>query len=277
MATPLHRINPPSASVVTVTPELAKLWLEHNKVNRKVRDARVRRYAKDMSDGQWRLTGEAIKFSHDGTMIDGQHRCWAVIESGVHVPMFVISGLDGDTQGVIDSGSARTAADNLHMAGIKNANLVASIARRRISLRNFNDVTNSEVYDYVHKHRADLDEAVAIAHRCANKCDIVPSVAGLAAWRIAEVHGWRVANEFFTAASEKVGLAPGDPVIAMTDWFAERRRKKVGARHYPLEAQLSVIIRAFNYRYQNRPLRQIKASSAVAAGTVIPIPAVVSK
>lgn len=258
----------PSASVVYVTPEMAERWLGKNHVNRNIRNNRVGKYASDMANGKWQITGEAIKFDRAGSLVDGQHRLWAVVESGCTVPMFVVRGLDENTQIVLDSGSARTSADNLHMMGVKNAHLVSSIARRRISLTGFNDVSNSEVYDYVLEH-PEIAEAARIAARYANRCDVIPSTAGLAAWSIAEIHGWVTSEEFFHAAAEKIGLTPGDPVLAMTAFFAEQRRNR---RKLTIEAQLSVIIRAFNYRYEGKQWRTVRVNSPGANGGIIPIP-----
>lgn len=276
MTSPLRSVDSelkPSATVVFVTPEMAERWLGRNKVNRNLRNNKVRAYAGDMQRGKWRLTGEALKFSRSGDLIDGQHRCWAIIESCATVPMFVVRGLDEDTQIVLDSGAARTAADNLAMAGHRNAHLIASIARRRISPTRFNDVTNTEVYEYVQDHPDEVSTAANIARRYATRCDIIPSTAGVAAWRIADVHDWNIADEFFSAAAEKVGLSPGDPVLAMTAFFSEARRVR---RKLSLEAQLSVIIRTFNYRWQRKTLRLIKLSSPKGDGRMIPVPDVLS-
>lgn len=265
--TPLPK---PAASIVYVTPEMAERWLGMNKVNRNIRNSRVAQFARDMQRGHWHLTGEAVKFGKSGNLLDGQHRLRAVIESGCTVPMFVVRGIDDDAQTVLDTGSARTAADNLGMQGYKNAQLVASIARRRISLTGFNDVTNSEVFEYVEEN-PDIMEAALVARRYAKRCDIIPSTVGLAAWLIAETHDWFTADAFFNAAAEKIGLAPGDPVLAMTSFFAEQRRNR---RKLTLEVQLSVIIRAFNYRHANKPWRSVRVVSPGPNGGIIPIPPV---
>lgn len=258
----------PAALVMQVTPGIAEYWLGKNHVNRNARDRVIDRFVNDMKNGKWQITGEAIKFDRTGRLIDGQHRLKAVVKSGCTVPMFVVRGLSEETQIVLDSGAARTAADNLHMIGVRNANLVASIARRRISLTDIDSVSNSDVFDYVQAH-PEINEASRIARRYAKGCDIAPSTVGLAAWVIAEQHGWEVAEEFFNAAAEKVGLSAGDPVLAMTAFFSEQRRNR---RKLKLQSQLSVVIRAFNYRYRGEPWRTVRVNSPGANGGVIPIP-----
>ena len=68
----------PSASLVYVTPDMAKRWLSKNTGNRPVKKAKVAQYARDMTEGRWEITGEAVKFAQSGRLIDGQNRLHAV-------------------------------------------------------------------------------------------------------------------------------------------------------------------------------------------------------
>jgi hypothetical protein len=98
-------------TLMDVTPELATKWLEGNVHNREIRQGVVARYAADMKAGEWMLTHQGIAFDDEGTLIDGQHRLWAVIESGVTVRTLVTRGADLASQLVIDDHLKRTALD----------------------------------------------------------------------------------------------------------------------------------------------------------------------
>lgn len=100
-----------------VNPTLATLWLEKNTKNRPVHDSKVKLYAERMRAGEWRLNGEAVIFDKNGDLIDGQHRLWAVIESGVTVQMLVVRGVDPDVRPTIDTGLSRSIRDVLAMQG----------------------------------------------------------------------------------------------------------------------------------------------------------------
>lgn len=102
----------PSVKIVTVTPEMAAKWLESNTHNRKLLKTRVQGLARAMTQGDWRLNGDAIRFYEDGRVADGQHRLSACVKSGVSFQTIVIDGLKEDVSPTIDKGATRTTADN---------------------------------------------------------------------------------------------------------------------------------------------------------------------
>lgn len=101
----------------TITPEIARDWLQHNIQNRAVKPWRVTGYAEDMKAGRWPLNGETIKFDEDGRLIDGQHRLLACIEAGIPFTSLVVRGLHPTARRTVDGGIIRTPADVLRMEG----------------------------------------------------------------------------------------------------------------------------------------------------------------
>ena len=116
--------------VESVTPKKAEKYLAtgEGKNFRRISERRVKLYAQDMTDGKWALTGESIVFNTAGELIDGQHRLWAVIESGATVQMLVVEGVKSALH--IDSGRPRTMAGWLEHVGYTNANLLAAALAR---------------------------------------------------------------------------------------------------------------------------------------------------
>lgn len=103
--------------VISLTPALAGQYLAANTKNRHVRPTVVDRYARDMAAGQWEFNGETIKIADDGTVIDGQHRLLAVVQSGVTILVVIVTGLPLETQDTIDRGAPRNLADALRLRG----------------------------------------------------------------------------------------------------------------------------------------------------------------
>lgn len=94
--------------VVDITPEIAKEWLTHyNTHNRKRIDSHVEYLANEMTSGRWRLTHQGIAFSSNRVLLDGQNRLWAVIVSGVTVPMRVFFNEPTEAMEVLDTGQRR--------------------------------------------------------------------------------------------------------------------------------------------------------------------------
>lgn len=97
--------------VVSVTPEIARKWLGRNAGNRPLKMAHVARLASAIRNGKWKLTGDPVRFSDTGKLIDGQHRLQAIVDAEMTVQCVVMHGLNDDIFDVIDSGSPRSKAD----------------------------------------------------------------------------------------------------------------------------------------------------------------------
>lgn len=117
--------------VVLITPKIADELLRKNKTNRKVQQAVVDQYARDMRNQRWATTHQGILLGAEDCVIDGQHRLLAIVKSGVHQRMMVtrderlVSPLDLP----IDTGSKRSHA---FILGVDVA--LAALARFSLSI-----------------------------------------------------------------------------------------------------------------------------------------------
>jgi hypothetical protein len=119
-----------TVEVVTITPPMAREWLEFNTGNfRILDDARVAAYASDIANGAWDLNGAAIVFGDDGELMDGQHRLFAVIKANKSIESVVARGIDSNAGAHVDRGKPRTVAQWIRRSGVKNATTVAAVSR----------------------------------------------------------------------------------------------------------------------------------------------------
>lgn len=103
-----------------IDPKSAEHLLTFNHPNnRKPSDKVVQRLAKDMSEGRWRLNGEAIVFDTLGHLVNGRHRLNAVILSGVTIETAIVTGVDPDSLSTFDQHNKRSVVASANMAGIK--------------------------------------------------------------------------------------------------------------------------------------------------------------
>jgi hypothetical protein len=270
-----------TGTVVYVTPDMAFEWLENNQCNRPLRHNLIDKYARDMKNGKWRLNGESIIRTRKGELYDGQHRLWAIVETAMTIAIFVVTGdLDRDDQAVMDSGGNRGAADNLHMGGVKNSKLVSALARLAImydvtgNLNRGYSPTHSEIYEWIDEHSIEAELAAGTAARYKSHLHCAPSMIALSTYLIGrETDDWEGVDDFWRAAATKVGLAAGDPVLALEKRFGDDRI----ARITPVpQAQLSAIVRAWNYRRAGKKLAMVKYESPGEKDRWVPVPAIAS-
>ena len=104
------------------------MMLAQNEDNRRVRREIVLKYAKEMTEGRWKEdTGETIKISKDGVLLDGQHRLLALVKSEKSIHFHVSSEMDSDIFGFIDQGAVRNGVDVFEISDIPRANVIPSI------------------------------------------------------------------------------------------------------------------------------------------------------
>lgn len=100
-----------NSEVLTITPKVAEYLLNLNWIeNRPLLDATVAKYAAAIKHGHWKLNGEPIIVANNGTMIDGQHRLYAVVEADKPIDALVTFGVDYDVVNTINCGRPRTMA-----------------------------------------------------------------------------------------------------------------------------------------------------------------------
>lgn len=172
----------PTPRVVKITPKLAEEILDKNTLNRPLRSGRVERYSADMKAGNWKLNGESIKITADHQLLDGQHRLFAVIDSGVTIESLIVEGLDADVMATIDTGAQRSFSDVLAIGKGKNTTIAAGATRwvawyksGRRGHPNSGNVTHTEMLR-VFEANPDLSTAAAAIGSSKARRFVPPSI-----------------------------------------------------------------------------------------------------
>lgn len=263
MTTTPHAL-PDAGQVVRVGPELAQTYLARNVHNRPLRQRHVALYAADMTAGNWRYTGEPIKFDRDGHLIDGQHRLAAIVAAGVTLPLLVVRGLDPDAQHVMDTNIKRTVSDALALDGHKSTTALASTARllilwdsgRVAATGQSAMVTSAQSVAYVNAN-PDIHRAVDMAVSLRKKIDLPVSVMGAAWLRFARIDV-EATHQFFDDLANHRTTGEGDPRRALLHRLNAilRDRERV-----PRQAFLSMLVRTWNATRDGRELQRIQWTS----------------
>lgn len=148
------------SEILNVTPQQAEEWLKKNERNRPLMQTRVDTYARDMLADCWRLTHQGVAFTADGTLVDGQHRLAAVVQSGKTVEMLVTHDAPEESRYVVDVHGARKIHDVLTIATGRNySRLAVAMSRIIHSLGNAHSTTLTvdEIRSLVDTHREGID------------------------------------------------------------------------------------------------------------------------
>ncbi|WP_228981340.1 hypothetical protein [Streptomyces sp. DH12] len=255
----------PSAAVVDVTPDLARLWLRDNTHNRKLRERAVNDYARDMAAGHWALNGEAIKFATDGTVLDGQHRLHAVVKAGVTVSMLVVTGLPPSAQDTMDSGRKRTTGDVMGLRNEANAPTLAAILRRvwlwnqgNHRLKGRETPTTAECAALLAAH-PELRRSAEIATRVRNVFPHIPQSVLGTAHHLFNTIDPDLTAVFFQRLADGAELPLGHPILALRARVTSERLDNVRMSE---DRHLAYLIRTWNAVRDGRDLGRLVHNSS---------------
>ena len=227
------------AKVEWIDPKKAIKLLETVEDNRRVKQATVSFYAHEIRTGQWVVNGQGIIIDEDGRMIDGQHRCWSVVETGTGVPILVVRGVSRDVFDTLDTGMVRSTEDvvgiSFDMTGTRHARALAVAGRSLMCMNSKNPqynamganrrFTHREVTDYVRDHKTLLDSVEWILSFPSRGLPM--SVGSLVAMHTEMCKlDFDVANDFMQKVITGQNLQHGDAELVLREVFASRDKRR---------------------------------------------------
>jgi len=233
-----------TSSIITLTPAKAQRLLDNMVCNRKLDIQKVEDYTRAIKDGRWQVSGQGIILTQDGRMLDGQHRCQAVIRSGQSIQILEVRGVQLSAFDVMDDGKKRSAADVVGLRGIANAKTTASILpylwreKHGVALNGWARMSLREASQLIDQN---TDVAVSAHWVVGNKGRIgkraCGGVLGYAHWKAGRINIFN-RDEFFARFSDGVGLGANSPILRL-------REGLLAAEHNPA-TELGSIILAWN-------------------------------
>jgi hypothetical protein len=236
------------SATVTVTPDLAKIWMQLNERNRPESEAQIAFIAGQLKAGEFDLNGETVKFAYDLRLLDGQTRLEACIRTGISFPTVVVWGLDHPAQETVDIGRKRTAAHTLAMRDYTDPNNLAAAVNLIWAVKNGTlhrskeyRLTPKELYATIDAHHAGVYDALKIAYDSRREVPMTKSAA--AALRYLVLEAGRTpersyGEEFWTLLVTGEHSTPHDPVWVLRERLhaeavarAKRRGKSLAVRH----------------------------------------------
>lgn len=155
-------------TIETISPGVAKSYLEKNKCNRSMSRLHKDKLSRAMQAGEFRTTHQGIAFDVNGDLVDGQHRLTAVVDSGKTVTMLVTRGLPMEAKPLVDNQiRTRSIFDGLSMAGdtwiSRDAVTVSRLWMQLLSQGRHSTPSYHEVRDFIDGHKDSIHAAITAA------------------------------------------------------------------------------------------------------------------
>jgi hypothetical protein len=249
----------PFAQVIEITPEMAQNYLSANNNNRPLSKSLAQKYAKQMANGDWYITGQGISLAADGSVLDGQHRLQGVIEHNSPVKMLVMYNCDKESFTVLDTGRSRNATDVLKIAGCDNHTKIISAGLRLVIpllvnpgkwFASSQGITNKQIRQMWEDNKDLCSWAAATANMNNNR--IFSKSVFFTFLYFADSRGWNheILERFTEDFVECAGLEKGSPILAYRNYIAAYRQQ-VNMNQQRLAA-LSSLIKCFNQTMENK-------------------------
>lgn len=219
--------------IVTVTPEMAVQILERNELNRPLNDQHVHRIARQITEGKWKFNGDTIKISSDHSVVDGQHRLWAIIEAKQAVDTIIVTGIERDAFATIDTlRKPRSGSDVIALAGtLKYRNMIAAalgwlIRYQRGVLQTYNQpqnkVENSDIEAAFKEHPG----IVRAVERCMPLRGLAnPGIVAFAYYVALDRNGL-LAEKLVDTLIDPAGVSINDPLFRLRSYFTSDHHKR---------------------------------------------------
>jgi hypothetical protein len=246
------------AKLVTITPKIAEQLLERNGSNRPLSPKKVGDYAADMKLDRWKANGETMKIDWNGDIQDGQHRLWAVLESGVTIKTWIIYNCDPADFTTIDRGKTRNLRDAVAVhEGRKDPTLSAALRwvwRMDVhQMAQGFEPTHDDILGFL-ADNPEIRDSCAVADGYTKMFLSRGQMAALH-FVFARVGGRDVADTFIERFALGASLMPGDAVLQLRDRFLADLAR---ARHSLPVEKMAIVVKTWNIdRGKSRPLRNL--------------------
>lgn len=250
-----------SAGIVKMTPTKAKRILKQNDRNRSLRPLYVNQLAEAMRKGDWVVNGEPIQIAFDGSLLNGQHRLYAIVESGVTVSVLLVEGLPMAAQKTMDVGARRTLSDVLVLHGeadARNLGAVLSLLYKhrkgvRLDHSNRTAPTVAEALALLEREEK-IRGCLVQGHQVHRETKMRVALAALFFFLFEEADPG-VGSEFFAALCDPSDEEPGSAVVRLRAHLNRMRsERKYSSSILVLSA---MTIKAFNAWREGRPVQHL--------------------
>lgn len=255
----------PISEIVSMTPVLAQLLLDHNPINRPISESNSASLRNDIAGKRFLFNGESLVVSDTGNLLDGQHRCDTVIGTGIAIQTVIVFGVKEEARYTIDIGKPKTVPNFLSMDGHKDTNNLAAAVGYVLQYRKYQKLytgsvlrpTKTEILDAFEQLRDKGIEKSILRVANASKSRLGSrSILAFCHFMFKGRAGVDDADGFIDKILSGEGLRKGDPILAC------RNRLIAMERGAPAHDRAEIVIKSWNAHRRNETLTSVRVSGA---------------
>ena len=257
---------------ILITPELAKEMLKKNTNNRNISNAKLKQYSREMKNGLWMTdTGEPIKISETGVLMDGQHRLEALVNANKAIWFHVATGIKEDRFKILDTGKSRSSADILKINGVKNATTISSLINLYnnvyINKSKGNKATDyqilrpQEVLNMYNERPLYWQSVFSFADKMYNKFQKIWNKTEIALFKAMLDHiDGGISEDFIRQICEGVNVDMNCIILLRNKLIMDKTNTKVTT---PPSQRRALVIKTWNAFYTGKDLKLLRFTSEV--------------
>ena len=254
-------------SVRSINPLQAAAILDiRNGSNRPLSPIRVKEYTEAMKNNQWLFNGDAIRFSNDLTLADGQHRLQAVVNSNTTQDFIVVENTEKRARLTMDTGRIRSGGDALVIEAGVGQKTGAAINRALVLLKLYEDgrsladggstrMSNAGVIEHYKKHKERVDGAlVFLQDNLPGRGQLLSKAEALYLLLVLREIDTQQAEEFIVSTMTGVGITGEGALSYLRNYLIGCKTKTIGYRG---SDKLASVIKAWNAIRKGRKVSRI--------------------
>lgn len=244
---------------INLTPELAKIFINSQENNRRVYLHDIKRLEYSIENNEYVLNPQPICLDKNNRLIDGQHRCMAVIQTKKNIPVILAINVDRGTLLYMDIGRKRSLVDTFTLNKIKYPTKVSSISRLDLTWDMINNKSRNLSYLNVLSHYKVINENNNIQYLTTRILTmqskyktkyIIPISLITLMYRLQKIDK-HISELFLTDVFKDVS----HPSIQSAKNFTEKIKNKILLARFPSRNCLHVFALAWNDFIKNKSIQ----------------------
>jgi hypothetical protein len=215
-------------------PNMAAFLLNVNTMNRNIKHHYVKELKLKLENDEWKNNYNPIVISHDGILLDGQHRLSACVQSGLSFVCDVRLGANKEHFPEIDTGINRTPKDVLSMCGRDcgsiRAAALAMLLRYEEKRLNYSGtmvrkLSRVQLIELEAQNPDIIEACQPYANMLYKSCGVMQST-GYFTFYIFQKIDRDLAIHLFEKLCSGVGLEEGSPILALRNSLFTNKKSR---------------------------------------------------